>query len=362
MRRIHYLTGPLIPEGEAGMNYRITELLGDGVGPELSEAVHSIAAALPCKVTFEQVDLSLENRNREGRALYDKAYESIRATGVAVKYPTATERESPNAVLRKMCDFTVIHRPVTSIPGVKSNFTEKLDLDIVRVATGGTYQDPGQLIGNDVAVSLRIVERGVVRSATVYGFDLARKLGCGVTSASKWTIQRATDGLFEDIVAEVARDYPDVPHRKELFDALLAQVVMDPSRFRVIVCLNEYGDFLSDMACGLVGSLGIGASGSFGFRPDGRPDLAMFDAAHGTAPDIAGKGVVNPTAIFLSFAQLLVYVGETTIGELLKQTILDELATGHTTRDLGGSCTTQEFSEGVTTRFVSAFHSRRSGV
>jgi len=338
--------------GNRPMKYRITEFLGDGVGPELSEAVHAIAGALPCEVTFEQVDLSLENRNAQGRALYDAAYESIRSTGVALKHPTITERESPNAVLRKMCNFTVIHRPVMSIPGVKSNFVQKLDLDIIRVATGGTYQDPGQLLGSDVAVSLRIVERGTARSAAVYAFNLARRLGCNVTSTSKWTIQRATDGLFEEVVREVAREYPDVPHAQELFDALLAKIVMKPKDFRVIILLNEYGDFLSDMACGLVGSLGIGASGSFSFLPDGRADLAMFDAAHGTAPDIAGKGLVNPTAILLSFAQLLTFVGETTLGQTLRQVILDELAAGRTTVDLGGSLSTMGFTEGVKTEVL----------
>jgi len=329
------------------MHYHLAEFLGDGIGPELSESVHHLAAALPCEIVFEPVDLTLENRNREGRSLYDRAYEAIRSAGVAIKYPTVTERESPNSVLRKMCNFTVIHRPVMSIPGVKSNFTKRIHLDIVRVATGGTYQDPGQLIGGDVAVSLRIVERGVARSAAVYAFDLARKLGTHVTSTSKWTIQRATDGLFEDVVAEVARDYPDVPHRKELFDAMLAKVVMKPDDFRVVILLNEYGDFLSDMACGLVGSLGIGASGSFSFLPTGRTDLAMFDAAHGTAPDIAGKGIVNPTAILLSFAQLVTFLGETTLGHLMRETILDELALGHTTPDLGGELSTMEFVEGV---------------
>jgi len=334
------------------MVHRVTELLGDGIGPELCEAVHHVAEALPTEVRFEQVDLSLEERKRRGRGVYDEAYESVRSAGAAIKYPTVTEIESPNAVLRKRCNFTVIHRPVMTLPGVKSNFTGKVDLEIVRLAIGGTYQDPGQQVGPDVAVSLRIVERSTVQSAAVYAFALARRLGTHVTSSSKWTIQRATDGLFEEAVRDVAKRYPDVPHRQELFDALLAKICMRPDDFRVIILLNEYGDFLSDMASGLVGSLGIAASGSFSFTTDGRVDLAMFDAAHGTAPDIAGKGVANPTAILLAFAQLLSHVGETAIGQALRRTILGQLAAGRSTRDLGGTLTTMEFTREVRGAFL----------
>ncbi len=343
------------------MDYRITEFLGDGVGPELSEAVHYLVDAFPFAIEFEQIDLSLENRKDKGRAVYEDALESVRSTGVALKHPTATELESPNQVLRKMCNFTVIHRPVMTIPGVKSNFKERLNLDIIRVATGGTYQDPGQQVGPDVAVSLRVVERRTVRSAADYAFKLAKRLGTQVTSTSKWTIQRATDGLFEEIVKEVADQNPQVAHNRELFDALLAKIVMKPQDFRVIIMLNEYGDFLSDMACGLVGSLGIGASGSFAFTQDESIELAMFDAAHGTAPDIAGKGVVNPVAILLAFSMLLSHLGERTLGTILERSILDELHDGHTTPDLGGTLSTMEFTEHIKRAFFDRLQKMFSG-
>jgi isocitrate dehydrogenase (NAD+) len=329
------------------MTYRVTELLGDGIATELCQSVRAIAEALPIEIELEPIDLSIGARGHRGREAYDEAYASIRSTRVALKFPTTTDQESPNAVLRNMCNFSVIHRPVMSLPGVESNFSKKIDLDIVRVATGGTYQDPGQRVGTDVAVSLRIVDRGTVRAAARYAFHLARKLGANVTSSSKWTIQRVTDGLFEATVKEVGGTHPDIPHRQELFDALLAKIVMKPEDYRVVIVLNEYGDFLSDMACGLVGSLGIGSSGSFSFDDDGQIDLAMFDAAHGTAPDIAGQGKANPTAILLAFAQLLVHVGETKLGALLRHAILDELAAGNTTPDLGGKLTTSEFTQTV---------------
>lgn len=328
------------------MAYAITELLGDGIGPELSQCVHSLFKAFEVDVEFIPVDFSLENRNKVGRDIYDTAYKSIEETTYAIKYPTVTEKESPNAILRKLCDFSVIHRPVFSIPGVKTNFNAKLDVDIIRVATGGTYEDPGRMIGKTAAVSVRIVEGQPCREAAKFSFELAKKLGKNVTSASKYTIQSVTDGLFELIVDEVLQEYKGVvPHRKELFDALLAKIIIKPDDYGVIVVLNEYGDFLSDMACGMVGSLGIGGSGSYSFDSNYDVKLAMFDPAGGTAPDIAGKNLVNPTGIIIAQSMLLHQLGEVEKGNVLRATTLELLESGQTTRDLGGSLSTTEFTE-----------------
>jgi isocitrate dehydrogenase (NAD+) len=327
--------------------YPVAELLGDGIGPELSRAVRGLADALPIRLEFRPVDLSLEGRRSRGAAIYDEAVEVIESCRVALKHPTVTAEESPNAVLRRRLNLSVIHRPVSTIPGVPTNFTRPLDLDIVRIATGGTYDDPGRPIGEDGAVSLRIVERQPVREAARYAFNFARKTGRRVTSSSKYTIQRATDGLFERVVKEVAQLAPEVPHNVELFDALLAKIILTPERYQIILVLNEYGDFLSDMACGLAGSLGIGASANLGFDSQAVVRVALFDAAHGTAPDIAGQNKANPTAIFLALAMLLNQLGELTIGEALKQTTLDLLLEGVRTRDLGGSETTETFTRAV---------------
>ncbi len=230
---------------------------------------------------------------------------------------------------------------MTTIPGVPNNFKRQLDLDIVRVATGGTYDDPGRMIGEDGAVSLRIVERRPVREAARYAFTLARKTGKHVTSASKHTIQKATDGLFESVALEVAAQYPEVRHGSELFDALLGKVIMTPERFQIVLVLNEYGDFLSDMACGLAGSLGIGASANLAFDPAAVVRVAVFDAAHGTAPDIAGKNLANPTAIFLALVLLLYQIGEISTATAVKSATLDLLRQGIRTRDLGGQESTE---------------------
>jgi isocitrate dehydrogenase (NAD+) len=327
--------------------YQVTELLGDGIGQELSRAVHRLADALPIHLDFVEVDFRLENRTARGQAIYDEAVEKIAATRVALKHPTITALESPNAVLRRRLDLSVIHRPVYSIPGVPTNFRRELDLDIVRIATCGTYDDPGRMIGEDGAVSLRIVERRPVRAAARYAFNLARKTGKKVTTASKYTIQKATDGLFEQVALEVARQFPEVPHSVELFDALLGKIIMAPEKFQIVLVLNEYGDFLSDMACGLAGSLGIGASANLAFDPAGVVRVALFDAAHGTAPDIAGKNVANPTAIFLALSLLLYQLGEITIGQAVKNGTLDLLRQGVRTRDLGGQESTTSFAEAV---------------
>ena len=328
----------------------IIELWGDGIGPELRAAVHEIAAALPIDLKFVPVDLSLENRKRRGAELYDEAVEAMRRTRLALKYPTITEDESPNAVLRRRLGFSVIHRPVISIQGISSNFKEDVFLHIVRVATGGTYEDPGRLIGKDVAVSLRIVERRPCREAACFAFEFARKKQLNVTSASKHTIQAITDGLFESIVRDVSRDYPDIQHHVVLFDALLAKIILQPEQFQVVLCLNEYGDFLSDMACGLVGSLGTGASGSFSFNEDGTVDIAMFDPAGGTAPDIAGQDLCNPTAALLALGMLLDHIERYDLGHALRLSLLESIADGKSTHDIGGKLRSSEFASLVAER------------
>jgi isocitrate dehydrogenase (NAD+) len=325
----------------------VVELLGDGIGPELQASVHAVVGRLPLDVRFAPVDLSLENRRARGHDLYEEAVSKMRATRLALKYPTVTEAESPNAVLRRALDFSVIHRPVISIEGIRSNFSEEVFLHVVRVATGGTYEDPGRRIGRDAAVSLRIVERLPCEQAARFAFELAGKKQLTVTSSSKHTIQRVTDGFFEEVVREVAEGFPEVTHRTELFDALLAKIILKPSDFGIVLCLNEYGDFLSDMACGLVGSLGIGASGTFSFDGAGQIDVAMFDPAGGTAPDIAGQNRCNPSAALLAFAMLLDHVDRYDLGHALRLSLLDCIARTVSTADIGGTLGTREFTDAV---------------
>lgn len=330
--------------------YTVVELLGDGISSELSNAVHTVADALPCRFQFAPVSLSLDERARRGSAVYDEAVELVRAHRVSLKYPTVTETESPNAILRDRLSFAVIHRPVMTIPGLPTNFTKNLDIDVVRIATGGTYEDRGRRIGAESAVSLRVIERGPCKKAARFAFKLAMTRRTHVVSTSKYTIQRAADGLFEETVEAVSEDYPGIPYRRELFDSLLAGIIMNPERYSVIVCPNEYGDFLSDMACGLVGSIGVGDSASYAFDEDGHVTLAMFDPAGGTAPDIAGKDLCNPTAALLALCTLLRHVGELAACDALRAAIKDTLAANERTRDLGGKLSTSAFTAAVVGR------------
>jgi isocitrate dehydrogenase (NAD+) len=332
--------------------YQIVELLGDGISPELSRSVHTVAAALPCRLEFVPVDLCEANRARRGAALYDEAVLSMREHRVALKHPTATVAESPNAVLRELCDFAVIHRPVATIPGIPTNFTKRIDLDIVRIATGGTYEDAGRRINRETAVSIRVIERRPSLLAARFAFQLAQRRGTHVVSASKYTIQRETDGLFEEAVAEVAATFPRIPHRRELFDALLAGIVMRPERYAVVVTPNEYGDFLSDAACGLIGSIGLGDSSSFSFDEQGEVAIALFDPAGGTAPDIAGQDRCNPSASLLALSNLLRHVGEPQAGERLRSSVLEAIAAGRGTADVGGKLSTSAFSAAIAARIA----------
>lgn len=325
----------------------VAELLGDGIGPELERSVAAVADVLPLELDFRKVDWTLATREADGTAAIDAGVEAIESTRVALKYPTVTATQSPNALLRRRCNFSVIYRPAVTIPGIESNFNRNINLHIVRVATGGTYEDPGQRIGHDAAVSIRLVERGPCEHASAFAFQLARRHGWSVTSASKHTIQKVTDGLFESVVTGVAERYPFVEHRTELFDALLAKILISPAEYQVILLLNEYGDFLSDMASGLVGSLGTGASGNFAFDPDNSVSLAMFDPAGGTAPDIAGQNKANPAAMLLAMAMLLDHVGRPDLGLRLQDSIHAAIADGECTMDLGGTLTTTDFTDAV---------------
>jgi isocitrate dehydrogenase (NAD+) len=328
----------------------VTELLGDGIGPELRKSVHAVINILPIDFEFIPFDLTVENRESGDRELFDKVIDSMQRTRLALKYPTITRTNSPNAIIRRRCNFSVILRPVISIKGIKSHFTEEVFLYIVRIATGGTYDDPGRPIGKDAAISIRIVERDPCRQAAKFAFEFARKKELNVTSSSKHTIQRVTDGLFESVVKEVHKDYPDIQHHVELFDALLAKIILHPEKYEVILVLNEYGDFLSDMASGLIGSIGTGASGNFSFTSDDKVNIAMFDPSGGTAPDIAGQNKCNPTAIFLAIGMLLDHIDRYDVGHALRLAILSAIADGKCTADIGGSMGTKEYTREIIAR------------
>ena len=188
--------------------------------------------------------------------------------------------------------------------------------------------------------------------AAHFAFRLAEQQRHSVVSTSKYTIQRAADGLFEEVVAEVAKEYRNTTHSRELFDSLLAKLIIKPERFDVIVCPNEYGDFLSDMVYGLIGSIGLGASASYAFTPSHQPSVGIFDPAGGTAPDIAGKGIANPSGAIEAYGYLLQYFGEYNAGRRLVDAVHDCIASGEKTGDLGGKLNTMGFTKAVIQRAI----------
>lgn len=331
----------------------VAELNGDGIASELREAIHFLNEQYGSPVQFRPVDWTVERRE-SSEAAVDEGVELARELGVAMKYPTVTQAVSPNQLLRDKLGLAVIHRPARSYPGVSKNYTGHIDLHVVRVATGGTYEDAGHRIGYHSAVSIRIMERTPVEHAAHFAFRLAERHTRRLVSTSKYTIQRAADGLFEEVVAEVAREYRNTTHTRELFDALLAKVIIKPENYDVIVTPNEYGDFLSDAVYGLIGSIGLGASASYAFTASHQPNIGIFDPAGGTAPDIAGKGIANPSGAIEAFAYLLDYCGEATLGQKTIDAVHDCIAEGQRTRDLGGELNTIEFTRAVARRVVGA--------
>ena len=327
----------------------VAELNGDGIAAELRDAIHAINEALGSPVSFRPIDWSLERREASNAAI-DEGIEATRALGAAMKYPTVTQTVSPNQAMRDQLGLSVIHRPCRSYPGVSTNYTGNIDLHVVRVATGGTYEDAGMRIGYHSAVSIRVMERTPVEHAAHFAFRLAEHHRHNVVSTSKYTIQRAADGLFEEVVADVAREYRNTTHSKELFDSLLAKLILRPKRFDVIVTPNEYGDFLSDMVYGLIGSIGLGASASYAFTPSHQPNIGIFDPAGGTAPDIAGKGIANPSGAIEAFGYLLEYCGHFDMSRRLLQAIHDCIANNEKTGDLGGKLNTMGYTKAVIAR------------
>jgi isocitrate/isopropylmalate dehydrogenase len=327
----------------------VAELNGDGIAAELRDSIHAINEALGSPVSFRAVDWTLERREASDVSM-DEGIELTRSLGAAMKYPTVTETVSPNQVMRDKLGLSVIHRPCRTYPGVSSNYTGNIDLDVVRVATGGTYEDAGMQIGYHSAVSIRVMERTPVEHAAHFAFRLAERQRHSVVSTSKYTIQRAADGLFEDVVADVAKEYRNTTHQRELFDSLLAKLILKPERFDVIVTPNEYGDFLSDMVYGLIGSIGLGASASYAFTPSHQANVGIFDPAGGTAPDIAGKGIANPSGAIEAFGYLLQYCGHFDMGRKLVDAVHDCIAAGEKTGDLGGKLNTMQYTKAVIAR------------
>jgi isocitrate dehydrogenase (NAD+) len=327
----------------------VTLIEGDGIGPEIAAAtVHAIEAAGGA-ITWERADAGAAAVDKVRDPLPPATIDSIRTNQLALKGPLATPSgggyRSVNVALRQTFDLYANVRPVQTIPGVPSRYTG-VDLVIVRENTEDLYAGVEHYIDprRSAAESIAIITRHGSERVIVYAFEYARRHGRKkVTLVHKANILKMSNGLFLDTGREVARRYPDIAFDDLIVDATAMKLVIAPERFDVIVTMNLFGDILSDLTAGLVGGLGVAPAANIG---DG--GCAIFEAVHGTAPDIAGKGIANPTGLMLSAAMLLEHVDQTPAATRLRTGIHAALASADTrTGDLGGRADTRQFTDAV---------------
>src|ERR1019366_3481334 len=334
------------PKILGAMTHKITLLPGDGIGPEVADAARQIIEATGVSVEWEVFGAPLEDGKRVGDFPRERAVESVRRTHVALKGPMATAiAEGPpsiNVALRKELDLYANLRPVRNVAGLSSRWTG-VDLVIVRENTEDLYAGLEHTVVPGVVESLKIITEHASTRIARFAFSYARKNGRKkIHAIHKANIMKLSDGLFLNSIRAVAAEYPDIEYREMIVDNTCMQMVMNPAQFDVLLLPNLYGDVVSDLAAGLVGGLGVVPSGNIG------DEAAMFEAVHGTAPDIAGKGVANPTAIVMSAAMMLNYLNETDAAHRILGALDKVYREGkHTTRDVGGTATTQEFTRAV---------------
>jgi isocitrate dehydrogenase (NAD+) len=328
------------------MTHRVTLLPGDGIGPEVTEAVLRIIQAANVSIEWERFVVGGHAQDFTGSALPDAVIESVRRNGVALKGPVATPIgggfESVNVRLRKTLDLYANLRPVRNLPGVQSRFGD-VDLIIVRENTEGLYSGLEHEVVPGVVESLKIMTEKACTRISKFAFEYARKFKRKrVTAVHKANIMKKSDGLFLQCFRLVAVNYPDIEHDEKIVDNTCMQLVMNPHQFDMLLMENLYGDIVSDLAAGLVGGLGVVPSGNIGEK------CALFEAVHGTAPDIAGKNVANPSALLMSAIMMLRHIGEIEAGNRIETALNRVLEDRKTvTRDLGGTASTSQFADAV---------------
>jgi isocitrate dehydrogenase (NAD+) len=324
----------------------VTVINGDGIGPEVMAATIRVLEALKVPLEFEYKDAGAEVVAKYGTNLPHETVEAVLRSGVALKGPTGTVvgggLASANVGLRKRLDLYASLRPVRSVPSVKTRY-EDVDLVVVRENTEGLYTGLEHIIVPGVVESLKIITEKASTRIARFAFEYARKNGRKkVSSVHKANIMKLSDGLFLDCTRKVGREYPDIQYEEVIIDNMCMQLVKDPSRYDVLVMENLYGDILSDLCAGMVGGLGLVPGANIGER------TAMFEAVHGTAPDIAGRGVANPTALMMSAAMMLEWLGLREESRRMEGALHKVYGEGQVrTGDLGGSATTREFTDAV---------------
>jgi isocitrate dehydrogenase (NAD+) len=334
------------------VTHTITLIPGDGIGPEVTEAVVRILDAAGVSIEWERHVAGILAFERTGEALPVDLIESIRRNKVALKGPVTTPVAegftSVNVGLRKALELYANLRPVWNLPGVETRF-RGVDLVIVRENTEDLYAGLEHTVVPGVVESLKIItERASTRIAQ-FAFAHARRHGRKrITAIHKANIMKQSDGLFLESARRVARGHPDIRYDERIVDAACMHLVMHPEQFDVLLLPNLYGDIVSDLCAGLVGGLGVVGAANLG------GDIGVFEAVHGSAPDIAGKNLANPTALLLSAILMLRHIGEAQAADRIMQALGDVLSAGSVrTRDLGGTASTTEFADALCKKLVS---------
>lgn len=323
----------------------VSIIKGDGIGPEITEAVMEIISALDVPIEWEEAEAGLACVEKYGNGIPEETLEKIRRHKVALKGPTTTPvgggHKSVNVTIRKSLDLFANVRPAKTLPGVKTRF-ENIDLILVRENIEDTYGGIEHWQTPDVAQCLKVVTRPGCLAIARYAFEMARSMGRRrLTCVHKANIHKMSDGLFLDSFREVAEEYPELMADDILIDNACMQLVTRPEQFDVMVLPNLYGDIVSDLCAGLVGGLGVAPGGNIGV------DRAVFEAVHGSAPDIAGRGLANPTAMLLSSTLMLYYLGFAESARRIETALRTVLGAGIKTRDLGGTASTKEYTAAI---------------
>ena len=328
------------------MAHRVTLIPGDGIGPEVSAAVLRIIEAAGVKIEWERFIVGGHAQDVSGSSLPDEVVESVRRNRVALKGPVATPVgsgfESVNVRLRKILDMYANLRPVRNLPGVPARFGD-VDLVIIRENTEGLYSGLEHEVVPGVVESIKVMTEKASTRIAEFAFEYAKKFDRKkVTAVHKANIMKKSDGLFLQCFRKVAVNYPTIEQDEKIVDNLCMQLVLNPHPFDMLLMENLYGDIVSDLAAGLVGGLGVVPSGNIGEK------AALFEAVHGTAPDIAGKNLANPTALLLSAIMMLRHIGEVGAGDRIETALNTVLAKREkVTRDLGGTASTNEFTDAI---------------
>ena len=328
------------------MKHTITLIPGDGIGPEIVAATVRVIEATGVDIAWETQILGAQALEKYGNTLPDASIEAMRRNKVSLKGPITTPVgkgfTSVNVGLRKALDLYANVRPIKALPGIKARYPG-LDLVIVRENTEGLYSGIEHVVIPGVVESLKIITEKASTRIAKYAFEYARGNGRKkVTAVHKANIMKLSDGLFLECFYKVAKEYSDIEADDKIIDNCCMQLVMRPEQFDVLVLENLYGDIVSDLCAGLIGGLGLAPGANIGELG------AVFEAVHGSAPDIAGQGIANPTALMLSAIQMLRYIGERDAADRFEKALLAVFEEGKAiTKDLGGNARTNEFARAI---------------